>query len=617
MITISKSSNTKAKKEYSLNTKAKDVINNLLFVMEYIAKWKKSIFFDIGIYSIFLGLSPFIWIYVPKLLIDELTDGKNNKKITVILVLALVIAGITGYFKEYLQGRFRMKMNAVRYGFIRMLAEKTMKMNYAYTEDPDILKEVRIALNTVNNPAEGFGLVIIKLFSIPGNVIGFLIFSVILIQLNPYIWGVLLVSMFLSYLFIDKANRYRRSCKDELAQEERKSYYGSSKLSDFQYGKDMRLYGLKSMILKRKKEAEGKALQITNAIKNKYLYAGIKEGVLMAVREGIVYTYLIINVLNDNISISNFVLYTFALNGFVTWMQTTIKDFADIWVNALYVSDFREFLKKDEESSIDKGYNPEASQFDIVFENVSFHYPNSKRDILKDFSIHMKAGEKLALVGINGAGKTTLVKLLTRLYEPTGGRILVNGMDIREYDLEQYRELFSVVFQDTKVFAFTIRENITMEFETQAEEKYKEALQQSGIYEKINRLDKKDGTNLFKIMDEEGVELSGGEIQKLSMARALYKDGDIIIMDEPTAALDALAESRIYTEFDNLIKNKTAIYISHRLSSTRFCDNIAFLEDGELKEYGTHEQLMRLNKSYAAMFRIQAEYYKEEGHEEQ
>ncbi|SHO45601.1 ABC transporter ATP-binding protein [Anaerocolumna xylanovorans] len=599
-----------------MNSKAKAVINNLLFIMKYIAKWKKSIFFDIGLYSVFLGLSPFIWIYVPKLLIDELTGQKSTKRITIILASAFLIAGIIGYSKEFLQGRFRMKMNTVRYGFIRMLAEKTMKMDYAYTEDPDILKEVRIAMKTVNNTAEGIGLVIIKLFSIPGNIIGFLIFSIIIIQLNPFIWGLLLISLLLSYLFIDKANRYQRSCKDDLSHEERKSYYASIKLNDFQYGKDIRMYGLKRILLQKKSEADEKVVQITDAVKSRYLHAGIKEGVLMALREGIVYAYLIISVLNKNISISNFVLYTFALNGFVTWMQTTIKDFSDIWVNSLYVSDFREFLKKDEESSSTDSLNPKALQYDIVFDKVSFRYPNSERDILKNFSIHISPGERLALVGINGAGKTTLVKLLTRLYEPTGGRILINGIDIKEYDLTQYRKLFSVVFQDTKLFAFTIRENITMEYETANTEKYQESLRQSGIYEKTGKLEKKEETNLFKILDEEGVEFSGGEIQKLSMARALYKDGDIIIMDEPTAALDALAESRIYTEFDNLIKNKTAVYISHRLSSTRFCDNIAFLENGELKEYGTHEQLMQLGGAYAGMFQIQAEYYREEGHEE-
>lgn len=600
-----------------MNKKGKVVIDNLSFIINYIVKWEKSIFISIGLYSIFLGISPFIWIYVPKLLLDELTGEKSERKLLLILVVALVIASVVGFLKEYLQGNYRMKMNTVRYGFIRMLSEKTMKMDYTYTENPDTLNEIKIALKTVQSPVEGIGLVILKMFSIPGNMIGFIIFSIILIRLNPIIWGILVISMIFSYLFADKANKYQRSRKDELAGDERQSYYGSLRLSDFQYGKDIRVYGLKELILYKKSQADSNVIRITEAIQRRFFGAGVKEGILMAIREGLVYAYLIVNILNKSLTISDFVLYTFAMNGFVTWMDTTIKDFSDVWLHSLYVSDFREFLKKSEESYKDnKGRLPESDQYDILFDKVSFHYPGSSREIFKDFTLHIKPGEKLALVGINGAGKTTLVKLLTRLYEPTGGRILVNGIDIREYDLEEYRNIFSVVFQDSKVFAFSIRENITMECDTKDQEKYAKSLIQSGIHEKIERLKKKDETNLLKILDEEGIEFSGGENQKLAMARALYKDGGIIIMDEPTAALDALAESKMYMEFDNLIKNKSAIYISHRLSSTRFCDNIAFTQNGELKEYGTHEELMHLGQSYAKMFHMQAEYYKEDNHEE-
>ncbi len=601
-----------------MNKKGRQVTDNLNFIISHIIKWEKSIFLSIGLYSIFLGVSPFIWIYVPKLLLEELTRERRVEKLLLILVSALLIASVVGFFKDYLRGNYRMKMNTVRYGFIRMLSKKTMKMNYTYTENPETLNEIKIALKTVQSPMEGIGLVILKLFSIPGNMIGFIVFSVILISLNPMIWGMLVISMICSYLYAAKANKYQRSRKDELAGEERLSYYNSLRLADFQYGKDIRVYGLKGLILDKKRKADSNVILITEAIQKQFFVAGVKEGILMAMREGFVYGYLIIQILDRSLTISDFVLYTFAMNGFVTWMETTIKDFSDVWLHSLYVSDFREFLKKSDEPCSKEEINipKKSEQYDILFDKVSFHYPGSNRKIFKDFTLHIKPGEKLALVGINGAGKTTLVKLLTRLYEPTGGRILVNGVDIREYDLEEYRSLYSVVFQDTKVFAFTIRENITMESDTKDEEKYKKALIQSGIYEKIDSLEKKDKTNLLKILDEKGIELSGGENQKLAMARALYKDGGIIIMDEPTAALDALAESKMYMEFDNLIKNKSAIYISHRLSSTRFCDNIAFTQNGELKEYGTHEELMELNGDYAKMFRMQAEYYKEDNHEE-
>ena len=222
----------------------------------------------------------------------------------------------------------------------------------------------------------------------------------------------------------------------------------------------------------------------------------------------------------------------------------------------------------------------------------------------------MHSGEKLAIVGVNGAGKTTFVKLLARLYDPQQGRILLNGVDIRRFDREEYWKLFSVVFQEIKIFAFSVAENVALGKALQ-EDRLQKALRQADIDKKINSLSHKTQTSLLKILDEEGIELSGGESQRLALARALYKDGPIVALDEPTAALDALAESAIYEGFNEMVQDKTAIYISHRLASTRFCDRIAFFENGRVVEYGTHDQLMALGQKYAEMFRLQAHYYQE------
>ena len=226
----------------------------------------------------------------------------------------------------------------------------------------------------------------------------------------------------------------------------------------------------------------------------------------------------------------------------------------------------------------------------------------------------MKAGEKLAVVGLNGAGKSTFIKLLLRLYEPTKGRILLNGKDISLYDRSEYYKLFSPVFQDVWMFAFPLKSNVSMkDVEDTDDASVIRCLNDSGMDETVKELKKGIDTEVLKIVDDDGVDFSGGEKQKIALARALYKNGPVVVLDEPTAALDALAEAELYENFDKMIENRTAVYISHRLSSTRFCDHVAMFVDGEMKEYGTHDSLLNAGGAYSEMFNVQAAYYVEEG----
>lgn len=250
-------------------------------------------------------------------------------------------------------------------------------------------------------------------------------------------------------------------------------------------------------------------------------------------------------------------------------------------------------------------------KYSFEFENVSFKYPGQNIYALKNINLKISDGEKLAIVGVNGAGKTTLIKLIMKLYEPTQGRILLNGVDIKEYNREEYFKLFSPVFQNVECFAMPIYQNISFEEEKNTDmDKVRKVLEQSGLKSKIESYDKDAHSNLLKIFDKEGIDLSGGEKQRLAMARAMYKGGQVIILDEPTAALDALAEDKMYREFDKMIQGKTAIFISHRLGSTRFCDKIAMFDGGEIVEEGTHEELIAKNGKYAYMYEVQSQYYK-------
>jgi ATP-binding cassette subfamily B protein/ATP-binding cassette subfamily C protein len=246
----------------------------------------------------------------------------------------------------------------------------------------------------------------------------------------------------------------------------------------------------------------------------------------------------------------------------------------------------------------------------IEFKNVSFKYAGQNHYALKNVSITIKSGEKLSIVGENGAGKTTFVKLLTRLYDPTEGVILLNGVNIRDIDYEQYQSIMSAVFQDFKLFSFTLKENVALgAAETAYDKEIEDCLIRSGFADKLNRLDNGIYANIYKNFEPDGFEPSGGEGQKIALARALYKDAPVVILDEPTAALDPRAEYEIYQNFNNLVKGKTAVYISHRLSSSRFCDNIAVFKFGEIIEYGSHDELMSESGVYAELFNMQAQFY--------
>ena len=287
--------------------------------------------------------------------------------------------------------------------------------------------------------------------------------------------------------------------------------------------------------------------------------------------------------------------------------------FSDLMKSGTFVTDFRTCvnlsLKKEAENQNKPFLSENKSRMEIVFDHVSFRYPGKEQYILQDFSLKIHAGEKIAIVGLNGSGKTTLVKLLCRFYIPDEGQILLNGRNIYEYNEEEYNSFISAVFQDYKLFSFSLKDNILLG-KTENPEDINIALKKSGFSQRLKTLDNGLDTLYSKEFDKNGVELSGGESQKLAIARACYKDAPIIILDEPTASLDAVAEYEIYAGFEKLVENKTAIIISHRLSSTHFCDRIIVINNGTVFEDGTHQSLMAKESGiYKKMFTTQAAHY--------
>lgn len=595
------------------NKKKGTLLSNLKYIMGYAWSQDKVLFAQCGVYTILASIAPFIGIFLPKFLIDELLGQRRIEIILMTLIGFFLLSSVVNYSIAWLRCAYSPRVTKIRTDYITMISDKIMKMDFKNTEDPEVLNKIKSVMNAVMSNNTGVEGVYHTLLGLFGRLTAFVGYISIVLFLSPWILLFLIINVLISYALTMRVKKYEYSQKEKAADKDRRTFYVFDTMYDFAYGKDIRIYDLKNILIDKFKKFRGERIDISNDVQEKQLKVKIVDVILLVIREFVVYGYLIYNVLFTGMSIGDFTMYFSTINGFGDWMKGILDDLANIKAQNMYLDDMREFLEIKSEDKEKTRDIPIDSSYEIEFKNVSFKYPKTDKYIYKNLSLKIKKGQRLAIVGINGAGKTTFVKLLCRLYEPTSGEILINGINIQSFSKEEYYKILSVVFQDIKTFAFTVAENVSLEsLEDVDREKVLQCIEKAGVGDKINSLQKGIDTSLLKILDGEGVELSGGENQKLALARALYKNGKIVILDEPTSALDAVAEYNIYKGFDELIGDKTAIYISHRLASTKFCDVIAFFENGEIVEYGTHEELLKKNGKYSDMFNIQAQYYKEE-----
>ncbi|EIF6289620.1 ABC transporter ATP-binding protein [Clostridium perfringens] len=595
------------------NKKKGTLLSNLKYIMGYAWSQDKVLFAQCGVYTILASIAPFIGIFLPKFLIDELLGQRRIEIILMTLIGFFLLSSVVNYSIAWLRCAYSPRVTKIRTDYITMISDKIMKMDFKNTEDPEVLNKIKSVMNAVMSNNTGVEGVYHTLLGLFGRLTAFVGYISIVLFLSPWILLFLIINVLISYALTMRVKKYEYSQKEKAADKDRRTFYVFDTMYDFAYGKDIRIYDLKNILIDKFKKLRGERIDISKDVQGKQLKVKIVDVILLVIRECVVYGYLIYNVLFTGMGIGDFTMYFSTINGFGDWMKGILDDLANIKAQNMYLDDMREFLEIKSENKEKTRDIPIDSSYEIEFKNVSFKYPKTDKYIYKNLSLKIKKGQRLAIVGINGAGKTTFVKLLCRLYEPTSGEILINGVNIKDFSKEEYYKILSVVFQDIKTFAFTVAENVSLEnLEDVDREKVLHCIEKAGVGDKINSLKKGIDTSLLKILDGEGIELSGGENQKLALARALYKNGKIVILDEPTSALDAVAEYNIYKGFDELIGDKTAIYISHRLASTKFCDVIAFFENGEIVEYGTHEELLKKNGKYSDMFNIQAQYYKEE-----
>lgn len=424
--------------------------------------------------------------------------------------------------------------------------------------------------------------------------------------------GLLIVLVMLDIMKKNQMEIDTNSVYDEVTPYFRENvFYTKEYIAKEECGKVIRMFHQQPLLANRLTEVFGRIYKGFEHI-SEIRYQGAKWSALLEVVI-IAFIYFMVGCLvaKGAISVGAICTYTVVLHNFMNLLREGTKGIAELKMNTRYVKMYFDFLdipNKKYEGTLPVEKRTD-DKFTIEFRHVSFRYPGSEVDVLRDFSIKFHIGERLAVVGKNGSGKTTFIKLLCRLYDPTKGEILLNGIDIRKYDYKEYMSLFSVVFQDFKIPAFTLGQNVSAAIEYD-EGKVKEALERAGLSELVEHLPNGLDTCLYKDFDAEGVDISGGEAQKVAIARALYHDTPFVILDEPTAALDPLAEYEIYSKFDELIGTKTAVYISHRLSSCQFCNDILVIDEGKAVQRGNHDTLIKdMDGLYYTLWNAQAQYY--------
>ncbi len=389
------------------------------------------------------------------------------------------------------------------------------------------------------------------------------------------------------------------------------NFYTNEYIAKEECGKTIRMFHQQNLLFYRIAELYEKIYKIITLVKNLREKVSVATGIIEAVISGFIYFILGVMVLKNAITIGSVCLYAGCISNFLLHFREWISQLTQLAANTKYVKmyfDFIDIPQKKYEGTLPVEKRDD-DRFLIEFRHVSFRYPGSETDVLKDFSIKFQIGERLAVVGKNGSGKTTFIKLLCRLYDPTEGEILLNGIDIRKFDYKEYLSLFSVVFQDFKIPALPLGENVAVSLEYD-EEKVLYALERVGLGALLQKMPNGLETPIYTDFDRNGVDISGGEAQKVAIARALYHDTPFVILDEPTAALDALAEYEIYSKFDDLVGTKTAVYISHRLSSCQFCNDILVIDKGKAVQRGSHADLIQEKEGlYYTLWNTQAQYY--------
>ncbi len=584
--------------------------DNFKYMLSNWLKWdKKSLkFFFLWVPA--LVLQPLVTAYIPKAMIDAIDNGVTVGNMTVIVALLSLLLTLTIWLDPFMKELVRGGARIVRMRYAVMAFRKTLSTDYVNIESFEGREKQKRAEAFYNARFSSGADFVEQCAHFLVCVIGVIASSVLLYKVNYFMILLILLTCVCEFFLLKFLKTKQSETTDNYSKLSGKFEYFYKLSKNAEASKDIKLYGFSDYLIKTAADFIYQIERINaKYTKQSAAISGVRA-LLNLVRELVAYAYLTYLVLKNRLSVSDFIFCFGIITGFSNWIMNLVFSFMEISRCCTDCALYREFVEESvSESKPEVDFGEVRS---IEFSNVFFTYPASDTETIRNMSFKVNKGENIAIVGENGAGKTTVIKLLCGLYYPSKGDILINGRSSREFSSDSYFDLFSAVFQDYCFMPMTIAENITAE-QAYDKERLFAAFDKAGITDKINSLSEKENTLMVKDVYKNAADFSGGEKQKLLLAKAVYKNAPILILDEPTAALDPISENELYLKYNELTEDKISFFISHRLSSTRFCDRILFIKDGAVAESGTHEELMAKKGAYYRMYQTQSMYYKEMG----